>query len=126
MPSNNQLLMRMSLMLSVSIFPKKPSTHGQRKLPLGSVTGVSPIPISTRLLVCPVGCFLSPLFNSKPTGPSEAEIRQHLTLEEEMEEIASNKIDSTDSFTETKYLLYGLDLEERQYVFPVLAPYFWS
>ena len=53
-------------------------------------------------------------FNSKPTGPSEAEIRQHLSLEEEMEGIASTKIDSTDSFTETKYLLYGLDLEERQ------------
>ena len=70
--------------------------------------------------------FLSPLLIPKPTGPSEAEIRQNLTLEEEMEEITSSKIDSTDSFTETKYLLYGLNLEEQQYVFHALAPYFWN
>jgi hypothetical protein len=52
-------------------------------------------------------------------GPSESEIRQHLSLEEEADEVASKKIDSTVDFTETKYLLYGLDLEEQQYVFPI-------
>jgi hypothetical protein len=37
-------------------------------------------------------------------------------VDEEKDELASAAIDSTDSFTETKYLLYGLDLEEQQYV----------
>ena len=36
-----------------------------------------------------------------------------------MDEVASDKIDSTADFTQTKYLLYGLDLEEQQCVFPV-------
>lgn len=48
------------------------------------------------------------------TGPSEMEIRRRLTLEEEKDEIASATIDSNGDFTETKYLLYGLDLEEQQ------------
>lgn len=42
------------------------------------------------------------------------EIRRRLTLEEEKDEIASATIDSNDDFTETKYLLYGLDLKEQQ------------
>ena len=43
------------------------------------------------------------------------EIRRQLTVEEEKGELASAALDSSDSFTETKYLLYGLDLEEQQY-----------
>jgi hypothetical protein len=52
------------------------------------------------------------------SGPSELEIRKHLTLEEEKDSIASATIHSSDDFTETKYLLYGLDLEEQLYEFP--------
>ena len=37
-------------------------------------------------------------------------------MEGEKDELASVAIDASDSFTETKYLLYGLDLEEQQYV----------
>ena len=37
-------------------------------------------------------------------------------MEEEKSELASAALDSNDSFTETKYLLYGLDLEEQQCV----------
>ena len=50
-------------------------------------------------------------------GPSELEIRRRLTLEEEKDDAASTTIDSSDEFTETKYLLYGLDLEGQQCVF---------
>jgi hypothetical protein len=42
------------------------------------------------------------------------EIRNRLTLEEEEEEFASATVDADDDFTETKYLLYGLDLEGQQ------------
>ena len=41
------------------------------------------------------------------------EIRNRLTLEEE-EEFASATVDADGDFTETKYLLYGLDLEGQQ------------
>ena len=47
-------------------------------------------------------------------GPSESEIRQRLTLEQEEDELASTAVDLDDTFTMTKYLLYGLDLEEQQ------------
>lgn len=44
-------------------------------------------------------------------------------MEEENDELASIAVDeSSDCFTETKYLLYGLDLEEQQYVFTKLFP----
>lgn len=46
-------------------------------------------------------------------GPSELEIRRHLTLEEERDELDSAALNSSDNFTETKYLLYGLDLEDQ-------------
>jgi hypothetical protein len=49
-----------------------------------------------------------------PPGPSEMEIRRRLTLEEERDNVASATVDPDDNFTETKYLLFGLDLEERQ------------
>ena len=45
------------------------------------------------------------------------EIRKRLTMEEEKDELAATVLDSSDAYTETKYLLYGLDLEEQQYVF---------
>ena len=45
------------------------------------------------------------------------EIRRRLTAEEEKDELASSVVDSTDDCTETGSLLYGLDLEEQQYVF---------
>ena len=51
-----------------------------------------------------------------PPGPSELEIRKCLALEEEKEEIVSTIPDPGDDFTEMKYLIYGLDLEERQLV----------
>ena len=47
-------------------------------------------------------------------GPSELEIRRRLTLEAEEDELASAVVDLDDTFTETKYLLHGLDLEEQQ------------
>jgi hypothetical protein len=49
-------------------------------------------------------------------GLSESQIRRHLTLEEEKEMVTSTAVDSDKEFTETKYLLYGLDVEEQQYV----------
>lgn len=48
------------------------------------------------------------------SGLSELEIRRNLTLEEEKEKATSPTLDSSDEFTKTKYLLYGLDLEEQQ------------
>lgn len=57
-------------------------------------------------------------------GPSEFDIRNRLTVEEEQDQIASAAIDSwtddDEDFTEMKYLLYGLDLEGQQYVFRLL------
>ena len=50
-------------------------------------------------------------------GRLESEIRRQLTVEEEKDELASTVVDSSDGFTETRYLLYALDLEEQQYVF---------
>ena len=50
------------------------------------------------------------------SGRSESEIRNRLTLEEESDRLASTVIESTDDFTETKYLFYGLDLEGKQYM----------
>ena len=55
-------------------------------------------------------------FSRYPPGPSESEIRKRLALEEEKEEVASAAPNPGDDFTETKYLIYGLDLEERQLV----------
>ena len=48
------------------------------------------------------------------SGPSELEIRRRLTLEEEKDGLAFTVVDLCDDFTETQYLLYGLDLEEQQ------------
>ncbi|KAF9780638.1 hypothetical protein BJ322DRAFT_1023868 [Thelephora terrestris] len=56
----------------------------------------------------------NPYFNPS-SSPSESEIRRHLTLEEERVELNSPVPDSDDDFTETKFLLYGLDLEEQQH-----------
>ncbi|KAF9777691.1 hypothetical protein BJ322DRAFT_1114826 [Thelephora terrestris] len=56
----------------------------------------------------------NPYFNPS-SGPSELEIRHRLTLEEEKDDTSSTAVDPSDDFTETKYLLYGLDLEQRQY-----------
>lgn len=47
-------------------------------------------------------------------GLSESQIRKRLSLEEE-EALASAAVVPDDDFTETKYLLHGLDLEEQQY-----------
>jgi hypothetical protein len=57
------------------------------------------------------------LLTLESSGLSEFEIRRRLTLEEEKEELVSAEVDSDDSFTETKYLLYGLDLERQQCAF---------
>lgn len=38
-------------------------------------------------------------------------------MEEEKDKLSAAAVDSSDDYTETKYLLYGLDLEEQQYVF---------
>ena len=38
-------------------------------------------------------------------------------MEEEKDAVASTMINSSDDFTTTKYILYGLDLEEQQYVY---------
>ena len=39
-------------------------------------------------------------------------------MDEEKDMIASATVNSSGDFTETKYILYGLDLEEQQYAFP--------
>ena len=44
------------------------------------------------------------------------EIRRRLTVDEEKDEVTSATAVSGGDFTETKYLLYGLDLEEQQCV----------
>jgi hypothetical protein len=59
-------------------------------------------------------------------GPSELEIRRRLSLEEEKDKAASTTIDPSDDFTETKYLLYGMDLEEQQWVLPQLSSQLWN
>ena len=60
------------------------------------------------------------------SGPSELEIRRRLAMEEEKDEVASGAIDSIDGFTQTKYILYGLDLEERRCVSHTLASFLWD
>lgn len=54
-------------------------------------------------------------------GPSELDIRKRLTAEEEADQLNSTAVEalveSSNDYTETKYLLYELDLEEQQYVF---------
>lgn len=57
-----------------------------------------------------------PHLNSGPSGFSESQIHQQLSLEEEEQGLTSTTAGSEDVFTETKYLLYGLDLEEQQYI----------
>ena len=64
-----------------------------------------------------ISCILQSLLIPIPSGPSELEIRRRLTLEEEKDAVASTMINSSDDFTTTKYILYGLDLEEQQYVY---------
>lgn len=96
-------------------------TRGRQKSSPGSVTGISPILTSTRLLVCLVVGVLRSSSIHILSGPSELEIRRLLTLEEEKDEAASTAADPVDGFTQTKYLLYGLDLEEQQCVPPGLA-----
>ena len=58
------------------------------------------------------------LFTNHISGPSELDIRKRLTAEEEKEQLASTAaeswVDSADNYTKTKYLLFGLDLEEQQ------------
>ena len=48
-------------------------------------------------------------------GISETEVRQRLTLEEEQEQ-AQLESEGPDHCTPTKFLLFGLDLEHKQYV----------
>ena len=52
------------------------------------------------------------------SGPSELEIRRRLTLEGEQDDLDPIAIDLDGDFTETKYLLFGLDLEGQQYGVP--------
>ena len=60
---------------------------------------------------------VTPLILELP-GPSELEIRRRLTLEGEHDELDPIAIDLNGDFTETKYLLFGLDLEGQQYGVP--------
>jgi len=86
------------------------------------VTGISPTPTSTHLLVRLTVKILWALIILVRSGPSESEIRRRLTLEEERDAAAaSTTTDTVDDFNQTKYLLYGLDLEEQQYVSVVLV-----
>ena len=112
--------MQMNLLLSASTFPTPPSTRGRRESSHGSKIEISQTRTSTLLPVClTIRVFLSLLTLVLP-GPLELEIRRRLTLEEEKDDLASALTDPKDDFTETKYLLYGLDLEEQQCVFPRL------
>ena len=58
------------------------------------------------------------LFANHISGPSELDIRKRLTAEEEKEQLTSaaaeSWADSNDDYTETKYLLFALDLEEQK------------
>lgn len=104
----------MSLLLSVPTSPRTLLTCGRRGSSPGNATGSNPTHTSTHLLVCLTTNAVWPLLILVILGPSESEIRRRLTLEEEKDEVTSIAIDSIDDFTQTKYLLYGLDLEEQQ------------
>ena len=118
-PSRNWPHMQMNLLLSASTFPTPPSTRGRRESSHGSKIEISQTCTSTLLVCLTIRVFLSLLTLVLP-GPLELEIRRHLTLEEEKDDLASALTDPKDDFTETKYLLYGLDLKEQQCVFPQL------
>jgi len=109
--------MWMSLPLFPSTFLKTSSIRGLQEFSPGNSIENSPTHTSTHRLVRFIAHRLSPPLIPDFLGPSESEIRNRLTLEEEMEDLASIAIDSDDKFTMTKYISFGLELEERQYVF---------
>ena len=106
--------MRRSSPLSVPMFQRHFLTRGRQESLRGSLTGVIQTHTSTLHLVCRTSRFNLTLFNLEMKGPSELEIRRRLTVEEEKDELTSTVTDSGGEYTETKYLLYGLDLEEQQ------------
>ena len=116
-PSHSRPLIRMSLLLSVLASPRTLSTHGLQESSPGSMTGTSLTCTSTFLPVCLITYISWSLLILIPPGPSELEIRRCLTLEEK-DEIVSTIVNFSDDFTATKYILYGLDLEEQQCVPP--------
>ena len=118
MPLRNRLLIRMSFLPSVPTFPRTLWSCGRRKSFPGRATGISLTHTSLHPQVCQATHALSHLLILVLQGPSELEIRKHLTLEEEKERISSTTVHSGDDSTETKYLLCGLDLEEQLYVSP--------
>ena len=111
--------MRTSSLLFLSTFPRRSSPRGPRESLRGSSIENSPTHISILLQVCRIVSRILAILILKFSGLSESEIRRRLTLEEERELLASTVVDSDDYFTETKYLMYGLDLKEQQYVLSI-------
>lgn len=117
-PLHSQPLIRMSLLLSVLASPRTLSTHGLQESSPGIMTRTSLTRTSTFLPVCLITYISRSLLILIPPSPSELEICRRLTLEEEKDEIVSTIVNFSDNFTATKYILYGLDLEEQQCVPP--------
>lgn len=115
MLSLSRVHMQMSWLHFASTFPPRLSTHGPQESSHGSSIGSGQIHSSTHHLVCSIISHLWLILSLELLGLSESEIRRHLTLEEEKENLADTRVDSDDEFTETKFLLYGLDLEGHQY-----------
>ena len=121
MLSYSRLLIKTSFPLFALTFLKTLLNPGLPRFSHGSSTESNPTRISTpRLVRLITRCCGFLLIILGLSGPSESEIRMRLTLEEESDGLTSTVIESVDDFTETKYLLYGLDLEERQYVLSVV------
>lgn len=97
-------------------------TRGRQEFLHGNLTGINLTHTSTPHPVRPVAWALSLSLILYQQGPSESEIRRRLTAEGEEGELVSIVIDPSDDFTETRYLLYGLDLEQQQYVSVVSFP----
>ena len=57
----------------------------------------------------------NPYYKPTTAGASETEVRQHLTLAEEQDQVQLGS-EGPDRCTRTKFLLFRLDLERKQYV----------
>ena len=57
----------------------------------------------------------NPYYKPTTAGASETEVRQRLTLAEEQDQVQLRS-EGPDHCTQTKFLLFGLDLEHKQYV----------
>ena len=101
------------------VYPPHLSTHGQQWSRHGKMIGV----LWTHIIhLWWVHKFIFQMWFLWPlvAGASETEIRQHLTLEEEEEQMRLGK-SGPKHYTHMKFLLYGLDIEHSQYVLYILS-----